>query len=149
MKLKMNWAIGIVLAYVLFAGGTLGVVIFALGRPVDLVSADYYPRSLRQDQQMQAERNTLALHGGATIEQSGDRTVVVKVPAAHVFDARGTVTLYRASDASADRIIQLKTDADGRQQIPLAGLTAGLWSVQVRWTAQGREFYLERRVVAQ
>ena len=148
MKLRFNWGTGIALSYLAFAGGTMAFVVFALQRPVDLVAADYYAQSLRQDQQMDAVRNARELHDRATVVQSADRAVVVSVPQAHASSAHGTVTLYRPSDASADRVVDLKIDVNGRQQISLDGLAAGQWSVRVRWTALGREFYLEQRVFA-
>ena len=146
MTLRLNWAVGIVASYVVFAAGTTGFVLYAMHRPVDLVSADYYEQSLRQNGQMAAERNTAALQGAASIVQTGDRMLLVSLPPAQAADARGTVTLYRPSDASADRVFALKTGANGQQQLPLDGLRAGAWSARMRWTAQGHEFYIEQRV---
>ena len=146
MKLRFNWAAAIVLSYVLFAAATVGFVVFALRRPVDLVAPDYYAQSLRQDRQMDAVRNARDLP--ARVVQAGERSLLIALPAAQAADARGSVTLYRASNASADRVVALKTDAAGRQQIPLEGLAPGVWSVRVRWAAQGREFYVEERLVA-
>jgi len=40
----------------------------------------------------------------------------------------------------------LKADAGGRQRVALGGLRPGLWSVRLRWSAQGREFYVEQRI---
>ena len=148
MKLRVNWAVGIVASYVVFAAGTTGFVLYAMNRPVDLVSTDYYARSLQQDRQMAAERNTRALDGAASVRQTGDRELLVSLPASQVGDASGTITLYRASDAAADRVVSLKTDAAGRQPVSLAGLRAGVWSARVRWTSLGHEFYLEQRVFA-
>ena len=145
MRSPITWAHGIVIAYGAFAAATLGFVIFALGRPVDLVAPDYYAQSLRQDRQMDAVRNGRDLQ--ATVVASTGRGLLVTLPAAQAADARGSVTLYRASDASADRVVDLKTDGLGRQRIPLQGLAPGVWSVRVRWTAQGREFYVEERMV--
>ena len=146
MKLQMNWAVGIVVSYVAFAAATTGFVAFALGRPVNLVAPDYYAQSLRQDQRMAAVKNAQSLTA-ASVVRGADGAVVVSLPASHAGDASGTITLYRASVAAADRVIDLKTDAAGRQRVSLAGLRAGMWSVRVRWTAQGREFYVEQPVV--
>ena len=148
MKLRINWGVGIVASYVIFAAGTTGFALYAMNRPVDLVSADYYARSLQQDRQMAAERNTRDLDGAASVRQTGDRAVLVSLPAGQASDATGTITLYRPSDASADRVVTLKTDTAGRQRVSLAGLRAGAWSARVLWTAQGREFYIEQRVFA-
>jgi hypothetical protein len=146
MKPRLNWAAGIVASYVAFAGGTVGFVAYALNRPVDLVSADYYAKSLRQDGQMDAERNAAALQGAASIAQAGERAILISLPPAQAAAARGSVTLYRPSDASADRVFPLNTDRDGRQRVALDGLRPGLWSVRVRWTAEAREFYVEQRI---
>ena len=148
MKLRMNWGLGIALSYMAFATGTMAFVIFALHRPVDLVAADYYAQSLREDQKMDAVRNARELGGAASVVQSGARAVVVSVPPAQAASAHGTITLYRASDASADRVAELQADAAGRQRVSLDGLKTGVWSVQVRWNAGGRAFYLEERVFA-
>jgi hypothetical protein len=132
--------------YCLFAAGTTGFALYAMNRPVDLVSPDYYEQSLQQDRQMAAERNTRDLAGtAASIVQTSDREVVVSVPREQS-PVSGRITLYRASDASADRVFGLAPDRDGHQPVSLAGLRSGAWSVRVRWTAQGREFYLEQRV---
>lgn len=148
MKIEMNWGTGIAASYLVFAAATMAFVVFAERRPVDLVAADYYAQSLKQDAQMDAARNARDLGGAASIVQSGDRAVAIAVPASHAASARGTVTLYRAADASADRVVDLKIDAAGRQQIPLDGLRPGVWLVRLRWHAQGHDFYLEQRVFA-
>jgi hypothetical protein len=148
MKIHFNWGTGIAMSYVAFAAATMAFVVFAVRRPVDLVAADYYAQSLKQDQQMDAVRNARGLGDAASIVQSEDRAVVVSLPAAHAASACGTITLYRASDASADRVVDLKMDANGRQRVSLDGLKAGVWSVRARWTADGRDYYLEERVFA-
>ena len=144
----MHWGTAIALAYAAFATATMAFVVFALERPVDLVSPDYYAQSLRHDDLAAAVRNTGELDVPVSIEQTGARAVTVTVPAAHAALARGTITLYRASDPSADRTLDLRTDAAGRQRVPLDALAPGAWLVRVRWTAQGRAFYLEQRVFA-
>ena len=148
MKISFTWGTALAFVYATFATATMAFVVFALRRPVDLVSPDYYAQSLRQDRQMDAERNTRDLRDAASVVQTGDRALVVSLPAVQAAEARGTVTLYRASDASADRVVTLATDAAGRQRIALDGMQAGQWSVRVRWTVQGRDFYLEQRVFA-
>src|SRR5215831_12427733 len=147
MTLRMNWAVGVVAAYVVFAAGTTGFVLYAMNRPVDLVSADYYEQSLQEDRQMDAVRRARDLGAAVSIVQTGDREVVVSLPRDHT-SATGWITLYRPSDASADRVFALKTDAQQRQAISLSGLRAGAWLVRLRWTAQEREFYVEQRVFA-
>ena len=147
MTLRFTWGTAVALAYVAFATATTGFAVFAIGRPVDLVSPDYYARALQQDQQIAAIRSTAALGASASVVSGGDRTAILSLPAAQAGTARGTITLYRAADASADRVLDLRLDANGRQTITFDELPRGQWSVHVRWTANGREFYLERSLV--
>ncbi len=147
MRITLNWGTGIALVYTAFAAATTGFVTFAMSRSVDLVSADYYAQSLQQDQRMDAERNTAALASPPEVVQSGARALVLSLPSAHAASATGTVTLYRPSDASADRVLPLAVDADGRQQIALDGLARGRWLLQVRWSAGGRDYYFEEPVI--
>lgn len=147
MRISMNWGTGIALVYTAFAAATTGFVAFAMGRSVDLVSVDYYAQSLQQDQRMEAERNTRALAQGPSVVWSGARSMVLSLPDTHAASATGTVTLYRPSDATADRTLPLAIDASGRQQIPLDAFARGRWLLQVRWWADGRAYYFEEPVI--
>lgn len=146
MRIRFNWGTGIALVYTAFALGTSAFVAFAMGRPVDLVSADYYARSLQLDRRLEAERNTVSLGSRLSVVQ-GDGRVSLTLPAELADAAVGTITLYRASDARADRTITLAVDASGRQEVPLAGLAPGYWLLQLEWTARGASYYTQRTVV--
>jgi nitrogen fixation protein FixH len=147
MRISLNWGTGIALVYTAFAAATTGFVTFAMSRTVHLVSDDYYAQSLQQNQRMEAERNTRALVQGPSVGWSGAHAMVLSLPSAHAPSATGTVTLYRPSDAAADRTFALAVDAAGRQQIPLDALARGRWLLQVRWSAEGRSYYFEEPVI--
>jgi nitrogen fixation protein FixH len=140
---RLNWGTGIAAVYTVFALSTLGFVGFAMSRPVDLVSPDYYQRSLRQDQRMAAIDNASRL--GAALSVAVDpstRRLTVTLPG----DApSGTITLYRPSDASSDRRTPLAL-THGGQSVDTAGMASGHWVVQLEWTADGRSFYHETPV---
>jgi hypothetical protein len=133
------------LVYLTFALGTLGFVAFAMGRPPTLVSPEYYGHGLAHDQRIEAAANARALGPEIGARLSADGTaIVLYLPASHAASARGTVTLYRASDAGADRVVPLSLDPDATQRVPLEGLAPGRWRLQVEWTVRGRPYYYER-----
>lgn len=144
--MTFNWGTGIALVYTAFALATSAVVAFALERHVDLVSPDYYARSLQLDRRMAAERGAAELGDRLIVGQTAPRLAVVALPSDQKSEATGTVTLYRASDARADRQMPLALDAAGRQEIPLAGMLTGRWLLQVEWTARGRDYFVEREL---
>lgn len=144
--MTVNWGTGIAATYLAFAAATSGFVVFAMNRPVSLVSPDYYADSLREDQQLAAIRNTEALDTPPSVHWDGHDRIQIALPAAHAPVARGAITLYRASDVSADRTIDLQPDVNGAQNIRVRDLARGLWVVKLRWSANDRDYYFEQPV---
>jgi len=145
--MRLHWGTAIAIVYVVFAVSTVGFAVFAAQYPVDLVREDYYAGALRHDERRAAVENASAL--GAPVVTAGEdgRSVTVTIPDGHVADAAGTVTLYRPADSTADRVLDLSPDADGRQVLRLDDLGSGRWIVQVSWTSGGRAYYQELPVM--
>lgn len=143
--MRFNWGTGIAVTYTAFAVSTLGFVAFALGRPVDLVSPDYYARSLAHDERIAAERGAGALDVRVAFRAEGE-AILLTLPREHSAGASGTVTLYRPSSAADDRVVPLALDGAGAQRIPAAGLARGRWIVKIDWEAGGRRFHSETAV---
>ena len=142
MQLRVNWGAAVAAIYALFACSTMGFVVFAMNRPADLVSADYYQRSLQQDERIAAEANAHALSEPVRFAIDGPtRRIVVTWPSS-LSMARGEITLYRPSNSAADRRYAI-TPASGAQVIDVADLVSGRWRLQAAWTDAGRSFYQE------
>jgi len=146
MRITFNWGTGIAAVYTAFALATTGFVTFAMSERVDLVSGDYYAQSLRQDQRMAAEENARSLTPPPSVSLTVPGQASLSLPPAQS-GAAGTITWYRAADSRADRTTALALDDAGHQQLPLGGLMAGRWIVQVCWTANGRDYYYEQAVL--
>jgi len=135
---RLHWGLAVAAVYTLFAGSTLGFVVFAVSHPVELVSADYYERALAHDARHAALARAASLGSAVQVAvDPGGSAVVIALPAAHAATAKGLVTLYRPSDVHADRVVAVAPDEAGRQRVPLAGLARGRWLVRVDWTAAG------------
>ena len=142
MRPPLNWGTGIALIYGVFASSTIGFVVFAMSQPVDLVSADYYQRALRADRQIEALANTRVLgEAFRVVPDVKGRALTLTLPTTPS-TVSGTVTLYRPSDASADRQVPLRP-VGGAQVVSLDGLQRGRWIAKVEWTADGAPFYYE------
>ena len=142
---RLHWGAAIALVYGAFAAATLGFVAFALRQPVDLVSPDYYARSLQQDEQLAATRRADALTPAIVCELDADgRSLIVRVPPAAAGEAVGTLTLYRPSNGRADRSLPLAAPVDGVWRAPLDDLERGRWKVQLEWRARGLHYRHER-----
>jgi hypothetical protein len=145
MKFHVSWGVGVVLVYSVFAIGTLGFVVFAAEQKVDLVSSDYYERALTQDRRTAALERAASLGDAVAVDVSADsRTVSIRWPQAR--EIRGSITLYRPSNSSADRVIQPQPNAHGQQDIDVSSAARGRWHVQLAWQEEAQEYYFERVV---
>lgn len=145
MRVRLHWGTGIVLIYVAFATATLGFVIFAIAHPAALVTDHYYEDATRHDRRMEAIANAQAIGASVQLVDNGAAAVLVVAPE-QAGRARGSITWYRPSDVSADRVVSMSLDATGRQWLPTAGLRAGHWRLKIDWDVDGRPFYLERAI---
>lgn len=147
MKKFWNWGVGIATVYAVFAGATLGFVVFAMQQPVDLVSPGYYAEAQAHDLRQAAEARALALGDRLRVDVDPRlNTVTVSWP----IDARpesGRIRFYRPSDSHADKQVTISAGAHGQQVVSVADLAAGNWRVQCEWTVAGHLFYLERSIV--
>lgn len=145
MKIRLNWGGAIGLVYGAFVVATLSFVTFALGRPVELVSADYYSRSLTYDQRIDAARTGDALAREVSAVFGGDPlAIVVTLPRAHAAAAEGTLTFYRPSSAGSDLVVPIALDAAGQQRVEAGRLASGRWILKMEWSAGGVRYYREQ-----
>jgi hypothetical protein len=145
MSVRVSWGTGIALTYALFALATSGFVAFAMGRRVDLVSSDYYERSLQLERRLTAKRNAAAIGDAVLLEQKPGG-IAITLGMSDAQSATGRILLYRSSDAHADREMPLALDAAGRQVVAIAGLKSGSWSLQIEWRLRDRDYYVERQL---
>jgi len=145
MSFRVSWGTGIALTYAVFALATSGFVAFAMGRRVDLVSTDYYERSLELERRLNAKRNALELGDAVALEQKPSM-LAITFGMGEARSATGRIVFYRSSDAHADREVPLALDAAGRQVVPLNGMKSGNWSLQIEWRLRDRDYYVERQL---
>ena len=147
MKKMWNWGMGIATVYTIFAGATLGFVVFAMQQPIDLVNPEYYADALTYDVRQIAAERGLALGDAFRIDADPTaRTATITWPA-NARPTSGQIHLYRPSNSRADRRVDIRPDAQGVQIVSLADLAPGSWTVQCEWKTGRELFYAERQIV--
>lgn len=147
MRIRLHWGVAVVVLYTSFAIATLSFVVFAIANPEALVADDYYRQAMQHDRRMLATLNGRAAGASVTVSaDSSHRTAVLQLAPSSVART-GTVTWYRASDASLDRVVPLALDATGTQRVDISSLQTGHWRVKVEWEAAGEPFYVEEAVM--
>lgn len=148
MKSSRNfWPIGIVLAFVLFAGGTAALVIVATSHRMELVSPDYYEQEIRFQDHIDRLNHTTR-NGQAKISYDAERKqVTISIPPNPQPESGGQIEIYRPSAAGLDRRLNLELDPSGNQALDAKNLRSGLWKVRVLWKVNGEEFFTEQSVL--
>lgn len=143
------WPLGIVAAFALFILGTAGLIVFSTFHREELVTADYYEQELRHQEQINRLERTQPLRDQVGVAYSPERQqLVISLPPQHAAPhPTGSIHLYRPSAAREDRHFDLDLDPLGRQTLDTRELHAGLWRVRIRWTAEGRDYALDERIV--
>jgi hypothetical protein len=150
MKTSRNlWPVGIIVTFVLFFIGTVGLVVMAFSQKVDLVSADYYEQELKfQGRIDRVERTRHAVTQAKIAYDAASRCITVSLPPEQArLEVWGSIELYRPSAAGMDRALRFKPDADGTQRLDASAMAPGLWRVRVTWTAEKENYYLDQKVV--
>lgn len=143
------WPVSIIAFFTLAIIGCGSFIAFCSRHPADLVTSDYYEQEVRY--QGQIDRLQRAQERGqlASVSYDGEhqRICISLAPAPSQTNAGGNIQLYRPSAVNQDRQVKLQTDLNGRQTIDAAQLAPGLWKVRVSWTADGQDYFLDRKVV--
>src|SRR5215470_15811214 len=112
MKPSRNfWPYGIILTFVLFISGTIGLVVMACGQKSELVSPDYYEQEIRFQSQLDRAARARAVAASVSYEPAS-RQIKIEFPADLAVKApSGHVKLYRPSAANLDRQFELELNS--------------------------------------
>lgn len=137
------------MTFVIFIGGTIGLVVMACTQRVDLVSANYYEQEIKYQSRIESEARAQQLGATASITYDAARKrIVVTLPEEQTRSGvSGQIELYRPSLAGLDRQFALDMKYANAQSLDAAELQPGLWKVQVKWTADKREFSLDQKII--
>lgn len=143
------WPYGIIAAFVIFASGTISLVVIASSARSELVSRDYYEQELRYQSRLDQLRRTQFWSNriSAAYDASG-RRVKISVPKEHAaIGLTGSIELYRPSAANADATQALSPDREGIQWLDATPLSPGLWKVRLQWKVGTEDYYADRSLV--
>jgi nitrogen fixation protein FixH len=142
------WPIAIVTFFIVFAMFIATFIAWATHQREDLVAANYYENEVRYQQQLDRMNQTQPLAAQVAVRyDAAQHSIVITLPVAQTREAAGRIYLYRPSDARLDRDVQLAVNPEGVQHLNARGLRAGLWKVRVQWSANGKDYFVERSVL--
>jgi hypothetical protein len=138
---RWNWGTGIFIVFSLFVVGILTMVTGAFRQNIELEATDYYARELKFQDQIDKLNRSKKLSNPlkVTIEKE---QIVLYFP----FETgiNGQLELFRPSDARHDKLLPIKTDAQGKMIIPTVGYKAGAYRLKINWVHNDTTFYDEQ-----
>jgi nitrogen fixation protein FixH len=148
MKPSRNlWPLGIILTFVVFISGTVGLVVMACTHGTDLVSANYYDQEIKYQSRIDSETRAQELGARAAYDAAA-RHIVVSLPSLSAAkNVTGQIQLYRPSAAGLDKQFKLEPGANGTQTLDATGLQPGLWKIRVSWNIEGRDYFIDQKIV--
>lgn len=146
---EKSWPIGIIIVYALFALGLLGFWYFSSLNQVEMVTENYYEKTLQYEDQITKERNTDNLKQKPIFNYTkSNHLIILKMPDEFSGKSiKGDILFFRPSDAQKDRRVNLQFDKDGKQFISVKELSPGKWKAQLEWYDGAKSFYYEEIIV--
>ncbi|TFV97086.1 nitrogen fixation protein FixH [Algoriphagus kandeliae] len=139
----MNWGKGILLSIIAFIGIIMTMVVISVRMDgIELVRDNYYEAEIKYQDQIDKEASTLALDREVLRYDIQSKSMILDLPVG----AKGNLQLFRPSDASLDKALQIEITEDGKKQVSMADLKPGYWRVQLNWTENGIEYYQEKKI---
>jgi nitrogen fixation protein FixH len=145
-KKGIGWPIGIFGVYGVFVAGLIVAVVLSVNNNVDMVTNNYYEKTLIYEQQITRIKNTQAFAHEPEMAFSRDKAfLILSMPMLIENDQyKGTIQFFRPSDSKLDKKFGLSCDAHGKQYIPLAEMSHGKWKLQLLWSDGQKEYYYEK-----
>ncbi len=145
--MKFNWGIGIIIAFIIFMAVTLLSVFVFMNEDVELVTDNYYEKTLEYQKQIDILNRTSNLSIKPDINLVNE-FIYVKFPPDWKLDRiTGTVSFYRPNNAKKDFVISLKFDTTGVQVFDGSELDNGLWKIKASWQMDSLDYYIEKAII--
>ncbi|AFL86249.1 FixH protein [Belliella baltica DSM 15883] len=139
----MDWGKGIVVViavFVLFMAGLVGICVKQ--DDIHLVTQNYYEEEIKYQDQIDKIINAHSLDYEVLTYNIQLKSVVMNLPVG----AKGTLHLFRPSDARLDQKIDFQLLNKEENTVDVTHLKAGYWKVKLTWEENGVSYYEEKKI---
>ena len=141
--LKFSWGHAIIFLYAGFVLAILFLVYKCTQHPVDLVSADYYNKEIKFQQQYDKEQNATELSTQLQLNvNSENKSVSFKFPVAeNTTGLKGSIYFMRPDNSEDDKTIVIAANNSHLQTVDYNTWKKGLYRVEVNWSDGVKDYY--------
>jgi len=139
----MDWGKGIILTLAAFAVLMLSMVAICVKQDdIHLVTQNYYEEEIKYQDQIDKMINASQLDYEVLSFDGQLKIIDLHLPAG----AKGTLHLFRPSDARLDKKIDFDITDTDVNSIDVKTLKPGYWRVKLSWTENGKAYYHEKKI---
>jgi len=139
----MDWGKGIVITISAFVLMMVGLVIVCVKQDdIHLVTQNYYEEEIKYQDQIEKMINANSLDYKVLVYDTQLKKVDLHLP----IGAKGTLHLFRPSDARLDQKITFDVKDLNANAFDLKSLKSGYWKVKLTWSASGVHYFHEEKI---
>lgn len=122
------------------------MTIIFMTQDVNLVTDDYYEKTLTYQDEIDKKSRTKALNEEVKINFNG-KMISILFPSDYLNkNISGEIYFYRPSNPALDFKIPLQLSQEGIQVIPVERIEKGFWRLKINWLMNEYAFYNERAI---
>lgn len=139
----MDWGKGIVIVIAVFVMLMAGLVTICVKQDdIHLVTQNYYEEEIKYQDQIDKIINANALDYEVLTYNTQVKRVVMNLP----LGSKGTLHLFRPSDARLDKKIEFQLVNLDENTVDVSSLKSGYWKVKLTWEENGVAYYEEKKI---
>ena len=146
--MKLNWGTSIVIAFVLFIGFIMVMVVQMMSKDElahDLVVESYYQKELTFQDDLNSAQNAADLENQVEIDLVREGLQITFPAEFQSEDLNGELYLYRPSDKALDFTVQLQVE-NNSYLLPRALLKGGKWEVNLKFDHKGESYFIQQKI---
>jgi nitrogen fixation protein FixH len=146
--MKLNWGTSIVIAFVLFIGFIMFMVVQMLSNKeleYDLVVESYYQKELTFQEDLDSAQNAADLENQVNIAMISEGLQIIFPSDFDYSVIEGEVFLYRPSDKALDFTVQLQLE-NSEYVLPRSLMEAGKWEVNLKFNHKGEDYFIQHKI---
>lgn len=142
----MNWGHKLIIAIVIFVSWMGYMVYRCATTDFQLVEKDYYKNELRYQEVIDATQRASRLNSQAKIRRQTNK-IILQLPAEMKGQqVSGNLWFYCAYDESLDKKITIRINNEGEQELNIAVLKPGNYTVKIEWTCNDVLYFREEKL---
>jgi hypothetical protein len=139
----MDWGKGIVITLIVFISLMVGLVTICVKQDdIHLVTQNYYEEEIKYQDQIEKMINANSLDYKVLNYDIQLKKVDLHLPVG----SKGTMHLFRPSDARLDQEIDFDVTNPNANAFDLKSLKPGYWKLKLTWSENGVDYFYEEKI---